>query len=597
MAGVLDSYVTRLILEHNVAKAAAEVKAGSKSIEEDLEDVERQAKETEQALDGISSVGDLVRQSFVNAAGDVLGANQAFQGVIQMMGGQATAAGTAFGNAMSGVATAMIGPQGVAVAIGVVGVAITGLTATVSFGAGFISGAFNALMSQAGMLASTFTQVLAPSLVRPFTDAAEKVDTLRRGLTGMLGGAAAGESVMQFLQQFGLTSPLPQESLQRTAVTLGQVGFDANQIKALVPALNDLITFGSLGAGTPELSAQVMNNVIMKAAGGAMGEAIEGLRSMGINRLMLEERGITFNGGGQMTSRFEELMAALVDLARDSRVERTVQEIAGSDAVRGSNIQDTFTLAMVEAGKAFNAAFLPVMEAGAGLLRLLVQDGTVKAIAESLASIAAGDGLGMKRVVAMTAAILENLPVLFGAIEETITRILGDIVKALRIFWESTAGIANVLVGRKSWEEGENYFKDRQSDFRKRIAPITDRYNQFMAMTVGEAAPPERAEANDTSPNLAGNAPHGLQQTASAQLVELQRIRENTARMDVRRLILGGGELARQGITAADLSDFRGRGPRLDGDRLALDLAEVFRRYVGAQLDSQRRATSGGSQM
>jgi hypothetical protein len=255
---------------------------------------------------------------------------------------------------------------------------------------------------------------------------------------------------------------------------------------------------------------------------------------------MITERFGTADGGKLEKMGVTSAMAiqALIEAMED------IPDVAGGSQNALDNFNSSVKFAVIDFGQSFNESFLPVLEEMSGVLDELVENGYFKDLAQSLKDTAdafSGQDLGES---------IKSLAIGIKFIADTV---------------ESTASFGrNVYNG---YEQVQDFFKFIPGTAGWSRAAIKAQKERGAFGTDFEGAQAENApylkeqmdrikaqEKADEKERRKAEAEARKNEEDSPAVRILKKIEENTKVMpDLKEAIMGGGELARLGISAVDI--------------------------------------------
>lgn len=585
--GPLDELRTRLTLDGNFKKEADEAKKAAEKLTDELENLEDTANAVEEAN---GKMGVMMKNAMVNAVSfsPVLGqlATSAAQASI--------AIGTNLGIALSNTVTFLTSPVGIAVAAGVATAALLAMASAGAYATGVFGGLLTTIGSFAPTLLSTFGTVMGPLLSIPFINAAKEMDRFQRQFTAIFGGSEQGQMVTDWMEQYGLTSALSQDSLAKMIKTLGLSGLD---VARYLPIME---TFTFLGAGSPDENAEDIASIVRRLVGGQTTDALgpEGIGRLGINKKMLEVYGASFDSQGKFLGDTQDALDVLEKLSKESPMLKDLKGVMeASMDTRWSNVMDSIRLAIVDFGKTIKDYALPVFEKVGEWLRNLTNNGAITKFAEKFGSMI-GDPEKLKPILAGVLTFLEHFPAMIkmaslyiATMSRTVRAMLDTVADALANFGKIKIGDHEIRLAPNINDIGEAMKVGlAQSD------QITDYVGGvFDGKTYGDTY--RKYMEQMSNPGTGNNPvlPGSQQAPTDPDVVKTQEllagIENNTRQMvEAQRLILGGGELGQQGITATSVfgrkSGGGGRRGGFVGDRLSAVLMDIFDEMI----EGERRA-------
>lgn len=575
--GPLDELKTRLTLEGDFTNKAKDAKKAAEDLGAEVNDLSGKADQSGQSFLGFK---EHVAQAMVR----VVQMNPVLQSLSRSAAQMAAQMGAQLGAALSRVITLLASPAGIAVAAGVATLAIQAL----SFAAGGAVGVFGSLLTTLGSMApailSTFGTVVGPALSLPFIKASAEMDRYRRQFGAIFGGGQQGQQVAKWMQEYGLKSALSQTSLAEMIKTLGLAQLD---VARYLPILE---TFTFLGKGSPDESASDIASIIRRLMGGQTADAFgpEGLGRFGISRKMLEQFGAKFDKGGAFMGTTQEALDVLERLATESPVLKDLRAVMESSTdTRLSNAWDAVQLAITKIGDVLAMTALPVIEKITEWVRNLASNGAVTTIAQKFGSLI-GDPDKLKPILAWLITFAERFPSLL----RLAAMFVQQMALTMRNMLDSVAD-ALVKIGKiplPGFREVGAAGYGLKEGLATGDALVTGIEGMFSGEGMMGRAYKKNLELldnpGDTSdPSLPGGAGQIEDPDAIKNTEHLAAIEKNTRQLvEAQRIILGGGELGRLGVTAVDVFGKGASGSRYGsgsvGHRLTSAIYDAFDEYM-----------------
>jgi hypothetical protein len=596
--GPLDELRTRLTLEGNFPEKAKASKVAAEEVAEAITEVEKAAKALEKEAKKLDDAMDEQASSLVGgASGFKRYADTALQAgirtspVLMNIAGAGVKAATAVGanlaTAAQTFASALFSPAGLIAALVIVGTTLAAITLSAGFAFGAITGGLSAILSMAPLLASTFTSVVGPALALPFIKASAEMDRYHRQFTAIFGGKEQGDQATQWMQQYGLTSPLSQPSIAQLMRVIGQGGKDVNRFMPVAETLS------LAGREDPDTNARDIASIFMRLIGGQIADAFgpEGLGRFGINREMLGSAGAKFDKSGSFIGNTDDALAVLEKLTQTHPVLKDLRALMETSTdTRLSNAWDAVQLSIQKTGAVLTEKILPIIEQASEWLRNLTQNGAIENIAQKFADMVGGPN-GIKGMIAYALAFIENVPRLFDAAVQ-LAKAVGDtllqVVLAIGLAVKNLIPIIGPAIG-DAIIAGAATGKSALSNLPGLASGVLDFATEgnFSGDVKRYLALMDRPGNTGSGVLPPGVATPPVDEVANEHLAGIER---NTRELvDAQRIILGGGSLGAGGVTAADVfGRKRGGGGRGGGfgDRIADAIYET----IGEVLDGERRA-------
>lgn len=578
--GVMDRLITRLELEDKFSKEAREAAKAAKEAAKEMKDLQNAADHVDDALGdaakGMAGFKDRVMKGFLEGAAS----NPYLAELAQKAMQSAEVIGQRLVPAIAQAVQFIIGPGGLAIAIGVIVIALD--AAMVAF-TGFI-GAAQATITAVTALWTAGAPVLGALLSLPFIKAAAEFDDYKRQFAAFLGSTEAGEKAAKFLQNYGLKSAIDQGPLFELARSMVTQGVNVDRF---LPVFE---TLSLTGGPNKNENAMVMAQAIRYIMGGRTGEAVESLGRQGIGRQQMIAYGASFDANGQFQGTAQEFLDILEKITKSPQFQDAKKRTESSIGVQLSNAGDAFNKAIVSAGETFAIHFLPVITKATDWLNNLSNNGAFTRLAEAWGNAFDTGGGGLQTLMANALAILEDIPDIISAGVNFIKGFIDGLLGAIRALGIALKGspfpmlkglggqiITAVAAGQAAIAHSGDIV-NAGLDF------LTEgRHSQRYINNLGDSKWSKPGEKSF------GNQPP-VDPEAQRQTELLAQIQENTKKMvDIKRFVLGGGEVGRMGVTAADVSGWKGsrsRGSKLEqamgliGEHM-LDLLEAERRARG----------------
>ncbi|ARU40215.1 hypothetical protein CCB80_03295 [Armatimonadetes bacterium Uphvl-Ar1] len=576
--GPLDELRTRLTLDGNFKKEADEAKKAAEKLSNELENLEDTANAVEEAN---GKMGVMMKNAMINAVSfsPVLGqlATSAAQASV--------AIGTNLGIALSNTVTFLTSPVGIAAGATIAAAAMMAMASAGSYLGGVMSGLLTTFAALAPTIATLAATIGGPLLAIPFMNAAKEMDRYERQFAAIFGGSKQGKQAAGAMQQYGLKSSIDQLPLAGMIKTLGLSGLDVNRYLPMME------TFSFLGRGDASQNADDVSSIIRRLMGGQTSDALgpDGVGRLGINKKMLEMYGASFDSQGKFLGDTQDALDVLEKLSKDSPMLKDLKAVMEASVdTRWSNVMDAIRAAITDFGKTIKDSALPVFEKVAEWLRNLTNNGTITKLAEKMGNMI-GDPEKLKPLVAGILTFLEKLPAIANLAVQMVQEIalaMDNVIKRAVNFMGSLAG----PLGK--WWLGEKYKEgmagiDGVADIGKAFFSETGSFGVTFKKNLDLLNTP--GAPKDSAFPASQQAPTDPDVVKTQEL--LAGIENNTRQMvEAQRLILGGGELGQQGITATSVfgrkSSGGGRRGGFVGDRLSSVLMDIFDEMI----EGERRA-------
>lgn len=430
-------------------------------------------------------------------------------------------------------------------------------------GVGSFSSAFGGALRGIGSMFSTLlrTGVVAAGVATGIgligfnaMQAAASFDTMERTFGGALGDMQKGVQMMAAIEKYATKSAFSLDALASASAKLAAGGLS---VKTYLPVLE---RFALIISGVDPQGLDQVAGALMRAKGGAFGEAMESLRRAGVGSSDFRRQGIQVSKAGEIKTTPEEFLRAIIKIS-EGRIKQIADSISGGAENTIANVGDVLGQGWRAIGDELNAHFLPMLKDGTQTLSELVESGVVKDIAQQftdlLDSFTGGDGLAdaireiafeftvLPAEIEFLTARIKDIANLFidlatkfgvlGLIDNVIERITGD--KPIEGWIKGGGGLGD---GLREIREGERKVFDMREDKRKRDAERNGKSDLDF---------PENDEKTEEVISVLDSIEKNTRDTAES------------LRPEVGRRILGGGVLGGFGLTSVEL----GRGPRRKG--------------------------------
>lgn len=424
--------------------------------------------------------------------------------------------------------------------------------------------------------------------------AAAAFDTMERTFGGAMGNMAAGKEMMAALEVYANKSAFSLDALSRAAAMLAAGGLS---VKTYLPVME---RFALVISGVDPQGLEQVAGALMRAKGGAFGEAMEAFRRAGVGSQDFRNQGIAINKGGEVQSTPEQFLKSIIKIS-EGRLKDIADAISGGDETKISNAGDVLAQTYRQIGKVLNEAFLPSVVGATDELQLLVKSGVVKDIAQGftdLISSVTGDGG------------------IVGAVDSSVVA-LGTMPKALKVFGDglntvgkamwmlTTPGLAKAafdaspvgaLIGDKLTKKLNKLIFGQEEGFGKAVADVsgwTETDLEVQSRKEARRLKDRRNGANEIPwPSIdTGKNPLDVIATNTGKTAE------NTQKqLDIQRSILGGGTVGAGAVSPVNLSKAfgavgGGRHPKLD--RAVALIAEAVNEAIGQQWATAARQSPG----
>ncbi len=481
-------------------------------------------------------------------------------------------------------------------------------------GGGFGGAAFGALRGAAGGVLGFGGAVLGAgaaaggagiaaftALTSAAVQQAGKIERLTATYGALSGSMGKAAQQMRFIQRFAVGALGEFDDLAEAGTLLEASGV---RLERVLPIVSNIA--GAFGASRENVLS--LASAFGRLASGQSGEALERLREFGITRAALEQRGIRFSGGGQLLSSAREAFTAIEQISREKF--GNIGKFMTSTLEQGlSNLSDRWGQLLDSMGRAWFPFLKGLIGRAGDVLGFLTDGGIARGIgarfAGSLQTVFGGDAL--ERFAFTIVATLERLPELaqragqflvnmaqlasqaftdlYNAIGRGVTNTLnalGGGFNSLRGFAQQyvAGGGMGALPGWLRTLAPQVGFADtglrhiaRMGAYQQRsftpIASPAEGIGRLLGQVglsdtvggIGQRADELMAQFRARGGNGGNVGPFGdffNNSFIEAQKEQTRAVRENTEEVkkqtdDLRRQGFGGGELARLGVTPAEL--------------------------------------------
>lgn len=251
------------------------------------------------------------------------------------------------------------------------------------------------------------------ALTRSAIDQATKIETLTATYGALSGSMEIARSKMAFVKNFATSALGSFDDLAEAGTRLEASGLN---MERFLPTIANVA--GAFGAGRDQILG--LSDAFGRLASGSSGEALERLREFGITRAALESKGITFDGGGQLTSGIAEALIAVETIARE-KFGNISKYMASTLGQALSNLGDSWRFMLAEWGQAFLPFVNRMIAMVTPFMNFLTQSGVLQQVAANFAASfeamtqGAQNG-GFVRFAALIIATLERVPELLAAV-------------------------------------------------------------------------------------------------------------------------------------------------------------------------------------
>lgn len=462
---------------------------------------------------------------------------------------------------------------------------------------GFIAGMHTevATLMQMGMATWFIDQT------RPAWEAAMAMESYRTSFQALLGDVEKGNQMMKFVQNYGMKSAFEQGPIRDVVRTLIAAGLDVNRFLPMVETL-------ALFRGPEGYNMTDMAGIIRRLVGGQIADAMgpEGLGRFGINKAMMIQVGAEFDNEGRFKGSVQDALDMLMRLTQSNPALKHLRT-AFEDAylVRWSNAMDAVNRGLETAGMVILAKFVPGLEAGADVIKWMVESGMIEQVVGQLADFFGGEdiGDGVVRAIMTVGAFFQVLPGILVGIGNTVQDFINNTIAGIN----NILGAMNNIIGTLKLPMA----------LIPLLAPVSfammgQETGAQMNALIEANMMSYRAWKNDNKGKGIGTAPNvpfqDLDHVFSSGMgggiaSDIGAIRSNTGRTakafeDYMQRIVGGGNLAADGITAHSLStrgSMRKRGGQSKAAVVANMIMEIMEERAAEMLEEQLRRNRVGA--
>lgn len=398
--------------------------------------------------------------------------------------------------------------------------------------------------------------------------AANEFDSMERSFSAMLGSVDKGKQMMAWIRQYGLSSGFTQDAIVETTRSVVALGLD---VEKYLPILEKFALF----AGPDPSNLTEMAAIMRRLVGGQIAEAFgpEGLGRFGINRQMLSSFGAQFNKQGQFIGGVTDALVVLERVATESPLLRDLKAaFDDSPAVKFSNAVDAIQIALIDAGRVFQTAFMPYIDKFSEWIKNLVGTGGVQRFANNIVNMftklieKAG---GFEGILNTISAGLEQLPNVLSGIGQLVIgmgKVIFQVIKSMMDYVipqiNSFILAMNAVLSGIGLKGLNTVSLNDDGSLMAAMDDLSKAYYGFMSGRAGFGpSPGAGAGAQIGAGGMGGgmlSAPKGQGsnpiQTAMENIeTNTKQTAINTEKLDLQRFVMGGGDLGRLGVTSAEI--------------------------------------------
>lgn len=428
---------------------------------------------------------------------------------------------------------------------------------------GGIGSAFGAVAAGATAAAGAFAAFAMYSINRY-----AEYNQLRLTFAGIFQDMGKADQMMSALESYGMKSMFPEEALRKGALTLTQARLS---VEEFLPVLE------ILAAKSGDVSMEGLLNaadVLRRIRGGQITEGLgpEGMGRFGINKQDLARLGGKFDKDGGFIGTWQEALALIKAAANESSTILDMME--GSEAAQLSNAMEAVDKAIRGAGQSLSAQFLPLISTAATFATQLANDGVFTKIADEwgkLFNVTDKEG-----VIGFMATIVATLELMPGIIRDA-----GNAVAdALLTIWKfSPAGFIDEILGRPLQNSVSNL-----GDTLKQSAGIEVRASQ-LAKSFSETA--SSSGASTAFPSVSDPSAGGGGVVAQIEKNTRETARNTSPHTRISNIV-GGGDLARQGIPLTERNKGKNGGDEID--QIGNLIKQLVNRHTALAIEAYDRS-------
>jgi tape measure domain-containing protein len=379
-------------------------------------------------------------------------------------------------------------------------------------------------------------------------------ENLQISLKAVEGNATSAAEAMKRLKEIAKMPGIGLEEAIRGYTGLRRNNIGADDSERLVKAAGNANAYAGGSIQTFESMMRAFTQIAGKPY--LSGEELMQLNEAGLpaTRMITEKFG-TADGGELKKMNVTSAMAiqALIEAMED------IADVAGGSQNALDNFNSSVKFAVIDFGQSFNESFLPVLEEVSGVLDELVENGYFKNLAQSLKdTVAAFGGVDLgEQLKSLAAGIAVAAEVAKSSAEaakagnqglekftltDDIAKFFADVIK--NRFKQMIEG-KDGLVPNDPYDKNKLDAAQAENDaFFKKLGYDPEKIK----------AQKDAQEKVDRDAQKEADAKLAKEKEDSPAVRILKKIEENTKVMpDLKEAIMGGGELARLGISAVDI--------------------------------------------
>jgi tape measure domain-containing protein len=403
-------------------------------------------------------------------------------------------------------------------------------------GASLVSAGFTAALAVATAGLASMGVVAAGAFAAMKEGAA--FENLQISLKAVEGNANSASEAMKRLKEIAKMPGIGLEEAVRGYTGLRRNNFGADDSERLIKAAGNANAYAGGSVQTFESMMRAFTQIASKPQ--LSGEELMQLNDAGLpaTRMITEKFG-TADGGELKKMNVTSAMAiqALIEAMED------LPKVAGGSQNALDNFNDAIKFAVVDFGQALNTSFMPILNDVGGALSKLVEEGYFKELGESFAS------LTMNLTDGDPALKIRELSLALKGFTEALN---SDGIKKVMEF----GGKAFEFTGLGQLGKILDYLWG--GDINRQTAQTARDIEEFQA-PIKERQKAEKKAEEDAKRKAESDLAKEKEDSPAVRI--LKKIEENTKVMpDLKEAIMGGGELARLGVSAVDIG--RGKARR-----------------------------------
>lgn len=255
-------------------------------------------------------------------------------------------------------------------------------------------------------------------------------DTMRRSMEAVTGSAKRTADILGFVDKLAMPSIFTSAELGAAAKTLEAFGLTTERFLPIAEKL------GTVFGGTAGDLNQFVD-ALGFIQGGRTGEGIEALARAGIGRDALKAKGLQFDKGGQFLGEVNQLFDA-VELIVGEKFGTLSEKMASGPAAKIASAMDAIQRAARKAGDGILTILAPAIERVGFFIQYLVDSGTVERLVAGLSGLSSGQNLGngLVKILAFMTSALINAP-----------QLIQGISTMFQYLYKHISQVAGILVG------------------------------------------------------------------------------------------------------------------------------------------------------